>query len=61
MMKQKLLKIAANAGAWTPDLLLVVGAGSVSYGAGMVYEPAGWMVGGLFALAAGWLLSKGAK
>lgn len=60
-MKQKLQTFAAKAATWAPDVLLVAGAGAVSCGAGMVYEPAGWIVGGLFALAAGWLLSKGAK
>lgn len=41
-----------------PDALLIGGAASFSVGAGMVYEPAGYIVGGLFALAAGVLLAK---
>jgi hypothetical protein len=40
---------------------MVSGAGAVSFGAGLVYSPAGWVVGGVFALVAGWLLSRGAK
>lgn len=32
------------------DLLALVGAGSVSYGAWLVYEPAGFIVAGLLAL-----------
>lgn len=41
-----------------PDLLLIGGACAVSLGFGMVYEPVGYIVGGLFALAAGVLLAK---
>lgn len=36
-----------------PDLLIVAGAGSVSYGAWLIYAPAGFVVGGLLALAFG--------
>ena len=47
--------------AWTPDVLMLAGAAAVAYGAGLVYQPAGFIVGGAFALAAGWLLARSAK
>lgn len=46
---------------WFPDALMVAGAAAVSCGAGMVYQPAGCVVAGLFLLAAGWLLARGAR
>mgnify|MGYP000090022793 FL=1 len=61
MNKAKLKALAARAGGLVPDALLVGGAGAVSFGAGMVYLPAGWIVGGLFALAVGWMAAKGGK
>lgn len=61
MNKAKLKALAARAAGLVPDALLVGGAGAVSFGAGMVYLPAGWIVGGLFALAGGWMTAKGAK
>jgi hypothetical protein len=60
-MKQALLKTAAELASWVPDALLVAGGVAVSYGASLVYEPAGYVVGGLFLLAAGWLTARGAK
>lgn len=60
-IKQKLLAGVKLAGTALPDALMVGGATGISYGAGMVYLPAGWIVGGLFGLAAGWLLARGAK
>ena len=41
-----------------PDALMIVGATAVSTGVGLVYMPAGLMVGGLFLLGAGWLLAR---
>lgn len=35
------------------DLMTLSGAGLISYGAWLVYEPAGFIVGGTLALAAG--------
>jgi len=61
MNKAKLKALAARAGGLVPDALLVGGAGAVSFGAGMVYLPAGWIVGGLFLLAVGWMAAKGGK
>lgn len=42
-----------------PDILMAAGASGVAYGAWLVYEPAGFIVGGLLLLAAGVLASKG--
>lgn len=44
--------------AWAPDALMVAGACAIAYGAGLVYLPAGFVAGGGFALAAGWLLAR---
>lgn len=48
---------AAAAGA--SDALLIAGASAVSYGAWLIYAPAGFIVGGLFLLAGGVLVAKG--
>ena len=45
---------------WRPDALMIAGAGGISYGAWLVYEPAGFIVGGLMAMAAGWFESRSA-
>lgn len=36
-----------------PDILLITGAGMLSYGAWMVYQPSGFIVGGILVLIAG--------
>lgn len=41
-----------------PDLLMIAGAGGISYGAWVIYQPAGYMVAGGFALIGGVLLSS---
>jgi hypothetical protein len=46
---------------WTPDLLMVAGAGAVAYGAGLVYLPAGFIVGGLLVGMAGWLMARSGR
>jgi hypothetical protein len=61
MNKEKLKALAARAGGLVPDALLIGGAGAVSFGAGMVYLPAGWIVGGAFLLAVGWMAARGGK
>jgi hypothetical protein len=58
MIKDKLRNAATLAAGWVPDALMTAGAGAVAGGAGMVYAPAGWIVGGLFALVGGWLLAR---
>ena len=60
-MKKHLQRIAATAAEWVPDGLMVAGAGAIAYGASLVYPPAGWMVGGVLAIAGGVLLARGAK
>lgn len=56
-MKERLQAVAG----WIPDALMTGGAGAVAYGASLVYQPAGFVVGGVFLLAAGWLLARGGK
>ena len=58
---EKFKAARAAAGDLLPDVLMIGGAAAVSVGAGMVYSPAGWIVGGLFALAAGWIGARGGK
>lgn len=61
-MKQHLQRFAEVAAGWRPDALMVAGAVAIAYGASLVYAPAGWIIGGMFALAAGWVLApKAAK
>ncbi len=48
--------IAAN----VPDTLMVGGAALVSYGAWLIYPPAGFITGGALLLVAGILASRGA-
>lgn len=43
-----------------PDALMVGGAAAVSYGASIIYLPAGWIVGGVLAIAGGALAARGA-
>lgn len=57
-MKSKLIAFAKD---WLGDAFLVCGASAVTTGAGLVYAPAGWIVGGCFAIAAGVLAARGSK
>lgn len=57
----KLKVIAAQAQGLIPDALMLGGAGAVSYGAGLVYQPAGWIAAGVFALVGGVVLARGVK
>lgn len=63
-MKHNLTAAAKRAAAVAADLLpdaaLVAGAGLVSYGAAMIYEPAGYIIGGAFLLFAGWAAARNA-
>lgn len=61
MIKAKLNALASRAHGLVPDALLVGGAAAVSFGAGLIYVPAGWIVGGLFALVGGVLTAKVVK
>jgi hypothetical protein len=60
-MKKHVQKMLAAVAGWRADALLLSGAGAVSFGAGQVYLPAGWMVGGVFLLAAGVLAARSGK
>ncbi len=57
-MLDKLKSAVKRAGGWTPDALMLSGAGAISYGAGLMYLPAGFVVGGLLAIGAGYLSAK---
>jgi hypothetical protein len=41
-----------------PDGLMLAGIGCMSYGAGQIYTPAGWIVAGGFAFAFGLLAAR---
>lgn len=41
-----------------PDLLMIGGAGGISYGVWLMHQPAGYMVIGCFALLAGVMMAK---
>lgn len=58
---ETLAKGGAALTGWAPDALMVSGAGAVAYGASLMYEPAGFLVGGLFLIAAGWLAARGGR
>ncbi len=60
-MKKHIEALAALAAEWAPDAGMVAGAGAIAYGAGLIYVPAGWIVGGAFLLAVGWMAAKGGK
>lgn len=49
---------AAALSGWVPDALMALGGTAVSYGASLVYEPAGWIVGGALLLTAGVLAAR---
>lgn len=57
-MREQIRSALAAAKSWLPDVLMMSGAVGISYGAALVYVPAGYVTGGLFALAAGWFLAK---
>jgi len=53
-----LRRVGAGAATLAPDALLLGGAAAISYGCGLAYLPAGFVIGGGFALAAGWMASR---
>lgn len=61
IIKDKLHTAANAAAGFLPDSLMLAGVGCVSYGAALVYTPAGYVVGGLFAIVAGVVLARGSK
>jgi len=60
-IKDKLHTAAVAAAGFLPDALMIGGAYGVSYGAWLVYGPAGFIAGGVFALVAGIVLARGSK
>lgn len=60
-LKDKLQAARTVAASWLPDALMVAGSAGISYGSWMIYPPAGWIVGGIFALTAGWMSARGGK
>lgn len=57
MIKDRLKAARAVAASWLPDALMVGGGGAVSYGAWLVSEPAGFVVGGVLMGWAGYMLA----
>jgi hypothetical protein len=41
-----------------PDVLMVAGIGALTYGASLIYVPAGWIVAGGFAFAFGLMIAR---
>lgn len=60
-IKDKLHTAAVAAAGFLPDALMIGGAGGISYGAWLVYGPAGYVVAGAFSLLAGYKLARGSK
>lgn len=60
-IKDKLHTAAVAAAGFLPDALMIGGAGGISYGAWLVYAPAGYVAGGVFALVAGIVLARGGE
>lgn len=58
-MKAALVRVLKAAADHLPDALMFGGAVLVSIGAGQVYGPAGWIVAGVFSMAAGVVLARG--
>jgi hypothetical protein len=50
--------LRARMGDTIRDLIGLAGAGLVAYGAGEIYRPAGFIVGGLFLLVGAFLTAK---
>lgn len=49
---------ASMAGGIAPDAMILSGVASVSYGAWLVYEPAGFIAGGILSLVGGILVAR---
>jgi len=60
-MKKHIEYLAALVAGWAPDAGMFAGAWAISYGSWLIYSPAGWIVGGAFLLAVGWMAAKGGK
>lgn len=53
--------LAVKAPAAIPDALIVSGVGAIAYGAGLIHPAAGFITGGLLAIALGFLAAIKAK
>lgn len=60
-MTTLLTRCAAAAARHVPDVLGAAGAAAISYGAALIYAPAGWIVGGVIALAVAVLCARKAE
>lgn len=50
--------VGAAIRGWAPDALMLSGVVGISYGAWLMYQPAGFIVGGAFLLAGGVLAAR---
>jgi hypothetical protein len=57
-LKNAMKSVGAAAADWLPDAMLLLGACLVSYGAHMIYAPAGFIVSGSFLILAGRLAAR---
>lgn len=56
-----LTQFTAKVAGWAPDAMILAGSAAISYGASLIYLPAGYIVGGLLTIAIGYLAARGAK
>lgn len=52
-------KTLQTAASIVPETLAGAGCVAISYGAHLVYSPAGWIVGGILAIVAGVVMARG--
>ena len=50
--------VMAAAPALLRDAIGISGAGMIAYGAILIYQPAGWIVGGIILVGGAWLSAK---
>lgn len=55
---KRIAAVGAAIQSWAPDVLMLSGVTGMSYGAWLVYAPAGFIVGGAFLLAGGVLAAR---
>ena len=61
MLKSKMKEAATRVVGSLPDGAVLLGAGLVSYGAHMIYAPAGFIVGGIFMMLGGIFVARSAS
>lgn len=59
--QDRMKRVAAAVVGLLPDASFLIGAGLVSYGAHMIYQPAGFVASGLFFIVAGLLAARSAE